>query len=177
MTTKFSRAALFLLSSATFIENGAFSFLHGPTFVLPTPEIRGATAPLSMANDAADEEKKRVVVIGNGMVGQRFMENVISLDSEKKCTLATFCEEKRAAYNRVKLTSYFETRNPSDLSMTDEYAPDGKTAWFDDNDVEIYLNDKAVSMDTEAKTITGESGRTIDYDVAVLATGSYRKLL
>jgi len=118
-------------------------------------------------------EKKRVVVIGNGMVGQRFMENMIELDKEEKCTLATFCEEKRAAYNRVKLTSYFETKNPSDLSMTEEYDADGKTAWYDNNNVEIFLNDKAVAIDNEAKTITGASGKTLDYDVAVLATGSF----
>ncbi len=109
------------------------------------------------------------------MVGQRFMENIIDLDKEGKCTLATFCEEKRAAYNRVKLTSYFETMDPSDLSMTEAYDDDGSTPWFEENNVELYLNDKAISMDTEAKTITGESGHTIDYDVAVLATGSYRK--
>ena len=35
----------------------------------------------------SDSEKKRVVVIGNGMVGQRFMENLISLDKDKKCIL------------------------------------------------------------------------------------------
>lgn len=107
------------------------------------------------------------------MVGQRFMENMLELNKGKNIDLATFCEEKRAAYNRVKLTSYFETLDPSDLSMTDPYEKDGTTAWFSDNDVEIYLNDKAVSMDTDAKIITGESGRCIDYDVAVLATGSY----
>ncbi len=123
------------------------------------------------------DSKTKVVVIGNGMVGQRFMENLIRLDEGNKCTIATFCEEKRAAYNRVKLTSYFETRNPSDLSMTDEYNEEGKTSWFNDNNVEIFLNDKAVAMDTEKKTITGESGRIIDYDVAVLATGSFRKFI
>lgn len=130
-----------------------------------------------MSNENSDSDKKKIVVIGNGMVGQRFMENMIALDKEHKCTLATFCEEKRAAYNRVKLTSYFETLDPSNLSMTDPYEKDGTTAWFADNDVEIFLNDKAVSMDTEAKTITGESGRTIDYDVAILATGSFRESL
>jgi nitrite reductase (NADH) large subunit len=122
-------------------------------------------------------DKKKIVVIGNGMVGQRFMENMIANDKEQKCTVATFCEEKRAAYNRVKLTSFFETLDPSDLSMTDAYEEDGTTAWFKDNDVEIFLNDKAVSMDTESKTIVGESGKTIDYDVAVLATGSFREFM
>lgn len=120
-----------------------------------------------------DSDKKRVVVIGNGMVGQRFMENLIDLDKDKKCVISTFCEEPRAAYNRVKLTSYFETRNPSALSMTSEFDDDGRTPWYEENNVELLLNDKVVSVDTKTKTVTGASGKTIDYDVAVFATGSY----
>jgi len=120
-----------------------------------------------------ESEKKRVVVIGNGMVGQRFMENLISLDTEKKCIISTFCEEPRAAYNRVKLTSYFETRNPSALSMTSEFDAQGRTPWYAENNVELLLNDKAVALDTKAKTVTGASGKTLAYDVLVFATGSY----
>ena len=126
---------------------------------------------LRATNDESD--KKRVVVIGNGMVGQRFMENLIDLDTDKKCVISTFCEEPRAAYNRVKLTSYFETRNPSALSMTSEFDNDGRTPWYEENNVELLLNDKVVSVDTKSKTVTGASGKTIDYDVAVFATGSY----
>eukprot|EP00978_Attheya_sp_CCMP212_P023295 scaffold71048_cov55-Attheya_sp.AAC.3 len=121
----------------------------------------------------SSEEKKKVVVIGNGMVGQRFMENLLKHDKDKKCVISTFCEEPRAAYNRVKLTSFFDTKNPSDLSMTSEFDENGRTVWYDENGVELLLNDKAVSIDTEAKTVTGASGKVIDYDVAVLATGSY----
>lgn len=120
-----------------------------------------------------ESEKKRVVVIGNGMVGQRFMENLISLDTEKKCVISTFCEEPRAAYNRVKLTSYFETRNPSILSMTSEFDEEGRTPWYAENNVELFLNDKVVALDTKAKTVTGASGKTLAYDVLVFATGSY----
>jgi len=119
------------------------------------------------------EEKKRVVVIGNGMVGQRFMEKMLQLDTEGKCTVSTFCEEPRAAYNRVKLTSYFETRDPSALSMTSDFDDDGRTAWYDENGVELLLGDKATAIDTESKTITGASGKKIPYDVAVMATGSF----
>ena len=136
-----------------------------------------STSPIRLSAESSDgdQDSKKIVVIGNGMVGQRFMENLLELtkESDQKCTLATFCEEPRAAYNRVKLTSYFETRDASDLTMTGPYESDGRTKWYDDNGVELYLNDKAVAIDTEAKTITGESGREIPYDVAVLATGSY----
>jgi len=132
----------------------------------------GAINGNSINGDA--EKKKRVVVIGNGMVGQRFMENLLSLDpTQTKCTIATFCEEPRAAYNRVKLTSYFETRDPSALSMTSPFDASGRTAWYHENNVELLLNDKAVSIDTASKTIVGASGKVVDYDVAVLATGSY----
>ena len=119
------------------------------------------------------EERKRVVVVGNGMVGQRFMENLLKLDTEKQCQISTFCEEPRAAYNRVKLTSYFETRDPSALSMTSEFDGDGKTVWYDENGVELFVKDKAVKIDTVAKTVTGESGKVIPYDTCVLATGSF----
>lgn len=122
---------------------------------------------------ALDAEKKKVVVIGNGMVGQRFMENFLKLDKNKDCILSTFCEEPRAAYNRVRLTSYFETRDPSSLTMTSEFDEEGRTAWYDENNVELLLNDKAVSIDTKAKKVVGASGKEIDYDIAVMATGSY----
>lgn len=168
LSHKTAEAVLLILSYFS-IDHAVYSFQ--PTLHLsPLANAKTFSSKLFMA-----EPSKRIVVIGNGMVGQRFMENMIDLDKDGKCTLATFCEEKRAAYNRVKLTSYFETRNPSDLSMTEEYDADGRTSWYDDNNVEIFLNDKAVAMDTEAKTITGESGKIIEYDVAVLATGSFRK--
>ena len=137
-----------------------------------------SASPIRLSAESSDDQdSKKIVVIGNGMVGQRFMENLLDLTKDaaagQKCTLATFCEEPRAAYNRVKLTSYFETRDPSALTMTGPYEADGRTQWYADHGVELYLNDKAVAIDTEAKTITGQSGREIPYDVAVLATGSY----
>ena len=165
---------LFVVSTLLTHGRHVSSFLQPTSLAFHPKTGNDRSQPLFMSSEP--DEKKKIVVIGNGMVGQRFMENILSHDKEGKFSLATFCEEKRAAYNRVKLTSYFETRNPSDLSMTDAYDEDGKTAWFDENGVEIFLGDKAISIDTEAKTITGSSGKQMDYDVAVLATGSYRKL-
>jgi nitrite reductase (NADH) large subunit len=76
-------------------------------------------------------------------------------------------------YNRVKLTSYFETRDPSALSMTSAFDSEGKTAWYDENGVELFLNERAVAIDTANKIVTGASGQKIPYDIAVLATGSF----
>lgn len=146
------------------------------SFQVSSPPTNSFAAQRTFTTTALDvnaEGKKRVVVIGNGMVGQRFMENLIDLDTDKKCTISTFCEEPRAAYNRVKLTSYFETRDPSDLTMTSAFDASGRTPWYEANNVELLLNDKAVSIDTASKTIVGASGKTVEYDIAVFATGSY----
>lgn len=142
--------------------------LHQVADAFVVPQFRS-----TRLNTFLEAEKKRVVVVGNGMVGQRFMENLIDEVGKDGCQISTFCEEPLAAYNRVKLTSYFETRNPSDLSMTSEFTPDGRTAWYDENCVDILMNDKVVSIDTEAKTVTGASGKTIPYDACVMATGSF----
>lgn len=130
-------------------------------------------SPVTPALSSLKAEQKKVVVIGNGMVGQRFMENLLKLDTDKTCEISTFCEEPRAAYNRVKLTTYFETRDPSSLTMTDDFAADGSTPWYQANNVNLFLNDKATSIDTKNKIITGASGKEIPYDIAVMATGSY----
>ena len=65
--------------------------------------------------------------------------------------MCTFYEEPRAAYNRVKLTPYFETLNPDDLSMTSEFDKDGKTAWYEENGAETHMGDEAVELDREKK--------------------------
>lgn len=161
---KTAGSVLVIVASNSVFEGNVEAFL---------PTRRPLPTRFSFSRFMSEEGKKKIVVLGNGMVGQRFLENFVEIDKEKKCQLATFCEEKRAAYNRVRLTSYFETLNPSDLSMTSEFNEDGSTSWYEENDVQLYLNDKAVSIDTESKKIIGESGRVIEYDYAVLATGSY----
>ena len=41
--------------------------------------------------------RQNIVVIGNGMVGQRFCEQLIERDTDRRFRLVTFCEEPRAA--------------------------------------------------------------------------------
>jgi nitrite reductase (NADH) large subunit len=161
MITRHQRLAVCLLLSSS--VSSAFQ----------VPVKSSSTATLSSSALFAENKKKRVVVIGNGMVGQRFMENLLKEVGTDDCHISTFCEEPRAAYNRVKLTSYFETLNPSDLSMTSEFDEEGRTVWYDENGVELLLKDKAVSIDTESKTVTGASGKVIPYDACILATGSF----
>lgn len=57
-------------------------------------------------------EQQTIVVIGSGMVGLRFCEQLTAFDERRRYKLVVFCEEARSAYNRVGLFS-FTARNGS----------------------------------------------------------------
>jgi nitrite reductase (NADH) large subunit len=106
---------------------------------------------------------KRIIVVGNGMVGYKFCEKLRSRD--KETTLIIYGEEPRPAYDRVHLSSFFEGKSPEDLLM----AP---LSWYEENNVTLHTNELVTRIDTSAKTISTHSGKTDHYDQLVLATGS-----
>lgn len=111
----------------------------------------------------AGAARPRLVVVGNGMVGQRFLE---ALAGENRFDITVLCEEPRAAYDRVQLTSFFSGKSAQDLTL----AP---PAFFEQGGIALALNEKAVAVDCGAHTVTTSAGRTLPYDTLVLATGSY----
>ena len=58
---------------------------------------------------------RRLLVIGNGMVGQRLLEKLAAGPHEYSITV--LCEEPRPAYDRVGLTSFFSGKSAEDLSL------------------------------------------------------------
>jgi nitrite reductase (NADH) large subunit len=57
----------------------------------------------------------KLIVIGNGMVGQRLLEQLQANASNFEITV--LCEESRPAYDRVHLTSYFSGKSAQELSL------------------------------------------------------------
>ncbi len=53
----------------------------------------------------------RLVLIGNGMVGHRFLEAWTDRPESKTWETVCFGEEPRAAYDRIHLTEYFSHRD------------------------------------------------------------------
>lgn len=51
--------------------------------------------------------KVRIAIIGNGMVGHRFIEELLDKAPAGQFDITVFCEEPRIAYDRVHLSSYF----------------------------------------------------------------------
>jgi len=108
----------------------------------------------------------KVVVVGNGMVGQRFLEQLVSRKNGASPEVTVFCDERRAAYDRVQLTSFFSGKSAADLSLV----PAG---FFDQHEIALRLGDKAVAIDRTRKLVRSARGHDLPYDKLVLATGSY----
>ena len=106
----------------------------------------------------------KVVVVGNGMVGHHYVEQLVA--SEVEAHITVIGGEARPAYDRVHLSEVFSGRTPEDLAMTtrDHYRELG---------VEAHFGDFVASIDRDNKIVTTESGKEYAYDKLVLATGSY----
>lgn len=110
--------------------------------------------------------KTNLIVIGNGMVGHKFLERMVAKGDHEIWNLITFCEEPRVAYDRVNLSSFFSGKTAADLTLVEP-------GFYQDHGIHIYIGDKAIAIDREAKTVTSANGVVISYDKLVLATGSY----
>ncbi|MHA0285067.1 nitrite reductase large subunit NirB [Mycobacterium sp. C3-094] len=108
----------------------------------------------------------RVVVVGHGMVGHRFVEALRSRDTENRWQITVLAEELDAAYDRVGLTSYTEHWERPRLALA------GNT-YAGDDQVDLRLGQRVVALDTAAATVTTAAGDRFGYDAVVLATGSY----
>jgi nitrite reductase (NADH) large subunit len=110
--------------------------------------------------------RETIAVIGNGMVGQRFCQRLVELDQQNRYRLVIFGEERRRAYDRVALTSFFAHRDSEKLTL----AP---SAWYDEHEIELHLGDRVCEINSQRRTILSQRGYELAYDHVVIATGSY----
>lgn len=110
------------------------------------------------------EDQKNIVVIGNGMVGQKFLEELVAKENNHKITV--FTNESRPAYDRVHLSEFFAEKTAEDLMLTSEQ-------FFVENNITLYLNEGIQEIDKANKKVLSVQGREVAYDKLVIATGSY----
>jgi nitrite reductase (NADH) large subunit len=116
-----------------------------------------------MSTDKQLLKKFKVVVVGNGMVGHHFVEEMAQ---NTDYDITVLSAESRLAYDRVHLSEYFGGKTAEDLAMT---TPEH----YEELGVNFKTNAKVTAIDKVAKFVSTQSGETYHYDKLVLATGSY----
>ncbi|KAH8884684.1 nitrite reductase [Thozetella sp. PMI_491] len=113
--------------------------------------------------------RKKVVVVGLGMVGISFIEKLLKLDvRSREYDIVVVGEEPHLAYNRVGLTSFFEHRRIENLYLNPK-------DWYEgvlDGALSYHLNTKVTEIHSSKKVIVCATGEEVSYDILVLATGS-----
>ncbi len=107
----------------------------------------------------------KIIVIGNGMVGYKFCEKLISKKGDTVIDITVFGEENFPAYDRVHLSEYFSGKTVEDLSM----AP---VSWYFDNGIKLHLGELVSDVDLENKIVHTHKGNEFKYDKLIFATGS-----
>jgi nitrite reductase (NADH) large subunit len=110
-------------------------------------------------------EKRKLLLVGLGMVGHRFCERLLEEDKGRTWQLTVLGEEKVPAYDRVHLSSLFSGKTAADL----ELAP---ASWYREAGIDLHLGQRALGIDRERKLVITSQGQTYSYDHLVLATGS-----
>ena len=137
--------------------------------ILTNLEIQHRTGP-----EAGSASRLPIVVIGNGPVGCRFLERLVTARQEAAAArleliddqpVLVFGQEPRAAYDRVNLTSYFEGRTADDLQIRPK-------EWYSQNGIELCTGDPIVEIDRERRLVRSESGRVVCFESLIMATGS-----
>ncbi|MFE4468573.1 FAD-dependent oxidoreductase [Leifsonia sp. NPDC056824] len=108
----------------------------------------------------------RVVLVGYGPVGARFVEEMLPAISAGQVSLVVVGAEHEDAYNRVLVAEYAVGATPRErLDVTDTEAARAAGA-------DIRLGDTAVALDRERQRVLTSAGDELPYDRLVLATGA-----
>ncbi|EMQ2878265.1 nitrite reductase large subunit [Vibrio navarrensis] len=110
--------------------------------------------------------KLKLVIVGNGMVGHRYIEDLVDKTDVSHFDITVFCEEPRVAYDRVHLSSYFSHHTADELSLV-------KSGFYQKHGIKVLIGERAININREKQTVYSSSGREIHYDKLILATGSY----
>ncbi|HXV93969.1 MAG TPA: FAD-dependent oxidoreductase [Pseudonocardia sp.] len=110
---------------------------------------------------------KRVVVVGHGMVGARFVEEVRRRDPDgTRVRLTVLGAEPRPAYNRVLLSTVLAG------GLSPEAVQLHPGGWAARQRVDLRTGVPAVRVDRRARLVHTADGAAEPYDHLVLATGS-----
>jgi nitrite reductase (NADH) large subunit len=125
----------------------------------------GMTA-LGLGDDEFDA-RSRLVVVGNGMAGARFVEEVLERGGSEQFRITVLGDEPHGNYNRIMLSPVLAGEEHEDDIVLNSHE------WYADNGVHLRAGVRVERIDTAAKVVYSADGSVTPYDHLVLATGSY----
>src|SRR5438067_6664452 len=110
--------------------------------------------------------KQKLVVIGNGMAGAKFVQELLARQGREQFDIVVFGDEPHGNYNRILLSSVVAgSHKPEDIFLN-------SIEWYAENGVTLRTRVRVETIDRERKIVRAADGIEEHYDKLVFATGS-----
>ncbi|MBL4775483.1 MAG: NAD(P)/FAD-dependent oxidoreductase, partial [Mariprofundus sp.] len=120
---------------------------------------------MSDTDMSTDTNKKKLVMIGNGMAGVRAIEEILKAHPDM-FDITIFGAEKYPNYNRIMLSPVLAGDTTiEDIILNDEQ-------WYVDNGITLHMGKKITEIQRGYKKVIAEDGTEAEYDKLIIATGS-----
>jgi nitrite reductase (NADH) large subunit len=110
--------------------------------------------------------KKKLVVIGNGMAGARAVEEVLARGGGSMFDIVMFGGEPYGNYNRILLSNVLNgSQSPNDILIN-------PLDWYEENRIQLHRGQYIIDIDRAAKAVMSRQGIVERYDKLLIASGS-----
>ncbi|MDQ6961837.1 MAG: nitrite reductase large subunit NirB [Mariprofundaceae bacterium] len=110
-------------------------------------------------------DKKKLVMIGNGMAGVRAIEEILKANPDM-FDITIFGAERYPNYNRIMLSPVLAgDTTVEDIILNEEQ-------WYTDNHITLHLGKRIKEIQRGYKQVIAEDGTKAKYDNLIIATGS-----
>ncbi|XPE40239.1 FAD-dependent oxidoreductase [Shigella flexneri] len=109
--------------------------------------------------------KVRLAIIGNGMVGHRFIEDLLDKSDAANFDITVFCEEPAKHTTAYTCLPTSPTTPPKSFLV--------REGFYEKHGVKVLVGERAITINRQEKLIHSSAGRTVFYDKLIMATGCY----
>jgi len=124
-----------------------------------------ATPQSAQVAPSARTEKRRLVVIGNGMAAMRTVEELLE-HSPNVYDITVFGAEPHGNYNRIMLSPVLAGEKKFEEIILHP------KSWYAERGITLHTSDPITSIDRRKRVVKAASGIEASYDRMLLATGS-----
>ncbi|HEX3745093.1 MAG TPA: nitrite reductase large subunit NirB [Bryobacteraceae bacterium] len=112
------------------------------------------------------ENKRKLVVIGNGMAGARTVEEILARGGGSLFDITMFGDEPTGNYNRILLSNVLNGSYREDEIFLNPLE------WYRQNGIRLLAGTRAAGILRRARLVYAENGTPEPYDKLIIATGS-----
>lgn len=109
--------------------------------------------------------KRKLVVIGNGMAGIRAVEEILAIHPNE-FEITIFGKEPHPNYNRILLSKVLQGDTTVESITLNDWS------WYEANRITLFTGEPVAQINTNKKCVVTAKDRIVSYDELIIATGS-----